>query len=285
MNQKARQLRIAVLLFDPADAGCAYFVDWNHRLSVAGHVSFFARKTLCELDMDVARLAKMVRDEQADGWAVVAAPAQILEWFVQERIPAFALFGRRQGVDLAGAGPDKLVALRQMVDRLVELGHRRIVMVTHKLRRLPELGLFEREFIHALQARGLQTGPYNLPDWDNNAKDLHRCLEGLFRFSPPTAIIADEVPQYFAVMQFCLSRGLRVPKDVSMVCNDSDSSFGLFDSMPARIVWDPDPVIRHLLRWADALSKGRDMRRQVVTPSKFMDGGSVGPVAQGKVVG
>ena len=120
-----------------------------------------------------------------------------------------------------------------------------------------------------------------MPDWDNTAKDLHRCLEGLFRFSPPTAIIADEVPHYVAVMQFCLSRGLRVPKDVSMVCNDSDSTFGLFESMPARIVWDADPVTRHLLRWADELSKGKDMRRQVVTSSRFMDGGSIGQVLRG----
>lgn len=280
LNQKARQLRIAVLLFEPTDGGRSYCVDLNHRLRDAGHISFFAHRTLFELDLDVARVAKLVKEEHADGWVVVSGSVQVLEWFVQEQIPVFAFFGRRQDLDIAGAGPDKIKALQQAVDRLVELGHQRIVLLTHQIRRLPEPGLFERAFIHALEQKGLPTGPYNLPDWDNSVKDFHRCLEGLFRFSPPTAIITDEVPQYAAVMQFCLSRGLRVPKDLSMVCNDSDTIFDLFQSMPARIDWDAEPVIRHLLRWAAALSKGKNMRRQVMTPAKFIEGGSIGPVSR-----
>ncbi len=254
-------------------------MDLNHRLRDVGHVSFFARRSLFELDLDVARIAKLVKEEQAAGWVVMAGSVQILEWFVQERIPTFAFFGRRQNLDIAGAGPDKIKAIQQVVDRLVGLGHRRIVLLTHQIRRLPEPGLFERAFIQALEQKGLPAGPYNLPDWDNNVKDFHRCLEGLFRISPPTAIFTDEVSQYVAVMQFCLSRGLRVPRDVSMFCNDSEAVFDLFESKPARIDWDAEPVIRHLLRWADALSKGKNIRRQIMTPAKFIEGGGIGPVS------
>ena len=52
----------------------------------------------------------------------------MLEWFAEHRLPTFAFVGRRRGVRIASTGPDKEPAMRTLVRRLVELGHRRTLM-------------------------------------------------------------------------------------------------------------------------------------------------------------
>ena len=41
-----------------------------------------------------------------DAWVIIAGSREVLEWFVEQQIPAFALFGRRDGLPIAGVGPD-----------------------------------------------------------------------------------------------------------------------------------------------------------------------------------
>ena len=55
---------------------------------------------------------------EADAWIIVSGSRPLLEWFVFKEIPVFALFGRRRGLLIAGAGPDQKFAMQMMMDRL-----------------------------------------------------------------------------------------------------------------------------------------------------------------------
>jgi hypothetical protein len=68
-----------------------------------------------------------VRETPADAWVVEGASQEVLEWFIQEGILAFAMFGRRRGLPIAAAGPDKTESYRVVVRRLAALGHQRMV--------------------------------------------------------------------------------------------------------------------------------------------------------------
>jgi DNA-binding LacI/PurR family transcriptional regulator len=97
---------------------------------------------------------------------------------------------------------------------------------------------------------GISTGAYNLPDWEEDLGGFHRLLHNLFQHTPPTALVVDESIFLVATMLFLQSRGLQVPKDVSLICTDGDprTSRGAVRRSPTSIGTPPRPA--RLSSWA-----------------------------------
>lgn len=270
-------MRIAILAYDQANLKKDYIGHIQNKLEMAGHTVIIAQKSLMELDMKVSRIRKVVADIEADAWVVVAGSHEVLEWFAtRQPKPVMALFGRMKSLPIASAGTDKTEAQRAAIKRLVGLGHHRIVKLVREERRKPNLGSLEQAYLNELAAQGITTGPFNLPDWENNPEGFHRCLDTLFSHTPPTAIFMDELPLYTATMHFLTSRGLRVPEDVSLVSFRDHPSFEWCRPSVAHIAWDNRPLVRHILHWITNLSQGRDDKLQKLIKAKFIDGGTVG---------
>ena len=277
IRKAAPALRIGILLSEAAERRLDYIVELQHGLTEAGHAAVFAARTMGELDLDLRKIRRMVLEAKADAWVVMAATAEVLEWFAQGRTPAFAVFGRRRGKRIAGAGPDKRSAYAEATRRLVELGHRRIVLLARPRRRLPEPGRPEQAFLNELAAHGLPVGDYNLPDWEETPAGFHARLNELFRVTPPTALILDESPLFFGARQFLAQRRLRIPEDVSLVCTDYSPDFDWCQPPVSHIRWDSRPVVRCALRWAANVSRSKEDLRQTETPAEFVHGGTIGP--------
>jgi DNA-binding LacI/PurR family transcriptional regulator len=273
-------LQIAFLARDQSDQKTGYVLDILHSLESAGHSALFSSKSMTDLGTDVQRIARFVKRTDADAWIILGAPRDVLEWFVAQKIPAMAFAGRRRGLPIAAVGPDKPSVIRCLTRRLVELGHRRIVLLARRGRRLPKPGLFERCFLEELVAHGIPTGDYNLPDWEENLDGFHDCLASIFEHSPPTALIVEEAPFFAATQQFLAGRGLRVPQDVSLVSTDDDSMFEWCKPSISHIRWDSRPVVRRIVRWATNVSHGKEDLRQTVTKAEFVEGGTIGPAAK-----
>ena len=272
-------LRIAILIGRPLDRAQDFMINVKHRLTEDGHMAFHPRPCLHDLGMDVRRVAKLVRDTAADAWVVVGASREVLEWFAMQPVPACAMFGQRDGVPLAGGGPDKSPAYAEATRQLLELGHRRIVLLTHRLRRLPQPGTSERAFLAELASAGIEPADYyHLPDWEETVDGFHARLESLFQVTPPSAMIVDSAPLFSGVAQFLSRQGLRVPEDVSLVCTDESPGFRWHRPSVAHIRWDRGPVVRRVVNWAANISRGKTDIRQVPTPAEFVPGGSIGPV-------
>jgi DNA-binding LacI/PurR family transcriptional regulator len=231
--------------------------------------------------MKVARVARLVASTAADAWVVTGGSREVLEWFAARAVPAFALFGRRRGLPLAGAGPDKPPAVAAATRALLELGHRRIVLLARSGRRLPQPGASERMFLRTLAEHGIVPGPYNLPDWEETPAGFHLRLADLFRVTPPTRIIIEEARFFFAAQQFFGRHGLQVPEDVSLVCTDGDPYFEWCEPSVAHIAWDTRPVVRRIERWVANLSRGVPDLKQTPTRAKFVRGGTIGPPPEG----
>lgn len=274
-----RPLRVTILLNEAADRRLDYLVELLHELVEAGHAASFGSRTLVDLEVDVKRIGRFVSKTEADAWIVVAGSREVLEWFAARSIPTFALFGHRRGLPVAGAGPDKSPAMTLAVEALIHLGHKRIVLLARSRRRLPQPGAPERAFLEALAARGIPTGPYNLPEWEESREGFAARLDALFRITPPTALIVDEAPFLVAALHFLARRGIRVPADVSLVCTDDDISFAWCDPPITHIRWDSRPVVNRILRWAARVRQGRKDVRQTFTGSVFVRGGTIGPPA------
>jgi DNA-binding LacI/PurR family transcriptional regulator len=198
---------------------------------------------------------------------------------------ALALFGGCAQVRIASAFPVMLSGITEAVHRLIELGHRRIVMLTREEHRKPRLSHPEQVFLNQLEAAGIRTGSYNVPDWEESGKGLKRLIEELFRHSPPTAMIFQEAHLFTVTRLLLADRGISAPLDVSLVVADTDLSFEWCDPIPSHIHWDYRPVVRRMVSWAKNVAAGKEDRRKIGTESKFVEGGTIGPIVDRKPPG
>jgi len=278
---KTTPIRVEVILYEEADAQNDCILDLRHDLQSAGHLLTFAPQTLMKMKQDPARVEKMVGERAGRAWIVQSGSRPVLEWFVEQSIPAFALFGLMTGLPIAGAGPDKLPALREVIAHLYDLGHRKIVMLVREERRLSGYGIFEKVFLEELKNRGLSAGRYNLPEWEESAVGLRRCLESLLQLTPPTAILVTDPILYLAVKNYLADHRGAFLRKVALVCTDYDPRFDWCDPPVVHFKWDNRPLVRQVVRWVNNLARGADDRKQRLVPSRLVskDGLQVPPTA------
>jgi DNA-binding LacI/PurR family transcriptional regulator len=269
---------VRVFLYEKQDCGNIIISSIMAGLLEAEMDSDYAGPALKDLGMQVERVARYVKKNPADAWVVCAASREVLEWFANQPIPVLAMYGSHNGLPIAAVYPIMIPGQTAAVRRLIELGHKRIVMLAREERRKPQLSRPEQAFIDELEAAGIPTGDYNLPDWEESREGLSRLLCELFRFSPPTALILQEA-QLFAAVRYHLSdRGIIAPRDVSLLVADDDPSFVWCNPSPSRLQWDYQPAVRHVLRWAKNVAASKEDLRKCGTESKFVEGGTIGPV-------
>jgi DNA-binding LacI/PurR family transcriptional regulator/DNA-binding transcriptional regulator YhcF (GntR family) len=273
----AESLDIRILSYSVREFTEAVIQDAIKLIGAAGHTVKFADKTLMEMKMDVRRVAAHVSNQPADAWVVYAGSREILEWFSESAVPAFALAGRMKGIAIAGVKPDKIHAQKIAVQRLIELGHRRIVKIVRPERVNPYPATVEQAFLDELERHGIKTGAYNLAVWEGGISEFHQCIESLFQFTPPTALFLDEPMLFLATQQHLARKGLLAPEHVSLIGNDPDPYYEMFDPPISHITWKREDIARAMARWVDRVGRGKDDRRQTLTKSFFVEGGTIGP--------
>jgi DNA-binding LacI/PurR family transcriptional regulator len=117
---------------------------------------------------------------------------KVLEWFASQSVPAFALYGRRQGVILANTGPLTRLALVGITVKLFNLEHHRIVMLSWEMRRVPEPSEFEQTFLNRLRDHRIEVGSYHFIAWEEGRDGFQSLLKSLFKVDPPSALIVHE---------------------------------------------------------------------------------------------
>jgi DNA-binding LacI/PurR family transcriptional regulator/DNA-binding transcriptional regulator YhcF (GntR family) len=277
-EQTKAVLRVRILLYEESERSMPDKVELLVRLQEAGHAADFAPKTLQDLGMKVERVARFVEKNPADAWVVCSASREVLTWFSIFPVPAIAMYGRFTGVPIACVSPRKIPAMQAAVRKLVAWGHGRIVMIAREERRKPEPALFEGAFLKELAALGVPTGDYNLPNWEETPDGLNACLDTLFRHTPPTAIILTETAFFMSLQQYLSRRGIQMPDHLSLICLDPDPAFTWCKPTIAHIDCNYRPLVKRILSWADHVALGREDREQSLFPSKFVDGGTLGPV-------
>jgi DNA-binding LacI/PurR family transcriptional regulator len=277
-DRRSGGLRIGFFAGEAEDLRRNYILDLRHQLAAGGHSIHFPSQDLFNLGMDTERIARMASGMEVDAWVVMAGSRGVLEWFAAREAPVMAIFGRRRGLPIASVGPDKVAAMSAAARELIRLGHRRIVLLARRMRRLPEPGASERAVLEELSAHGIEPGTYHLPDWEESVEGFHECLEALFQLTPPTALVVEEVPFFLTVQQFLAGRGIRVPEDVSLVCTDHSPDFDWFRPTVAHIHWNSGPLVRRILRWASKVANGGVDRHHTLTSAEFVEGGTIGPV-------
>lgn len=272
-----KALKVNILPYDPDDTKHHYMIQIRDQLLRAGHQAAFGPKSLTELRMDLSRIQNSIARNPADAWIVQSAGREVLEWFSRQDFPSFALFGRFRNVPLAAAGTGKEEAIADAVKQLHELGHRRIVMLVQEEQCLPHPASIPRQFLSALDKLGIPSGRYNLPYWQKGGESFRKCLDSLFQHTPPTALFIPEPPLFIAAQQHLARRGIVAPDQVSLICHDPSPVFHYCHPSIAHIGYDLVPCIKRVLEWTRNVASRKPDLRQVVSKSRFIPGGTIGP--------
>jgi len=276
-----RCLRVGIMLYDPLEDddghGVRLMSGIRRSIEALGHTCIFSDRCLAELKEDLPRISRHVNAADADAWIVLAASRTVLEWFVAQPFATYAIGGRFQDLAVACSATRIAPALESMVNSLVNQGHRRIVMLAPTYLRkptpIPSIG----RYLALLEEHGIDASEYHLPHFEDSAEGLEKCLNALFRITPPTALMVNQTTDCAAVFFFLARRGLRVPRDVSVVLSIEEPVFRR--CLPA-IDHFRAPMKEHIesiTRWVKGVAMGRPNKRQVILDAVYVPGGTVGP--------
>ncbi|BCU75847.1 substrate-binding domain-containing protein [Luteolibacter sp. LG18] len=276
-----RSLRIGMLLRDDLPKSPAYMQELClklvHDLEALGHQPVLAPKSIGDLGLDPARVGRMVAKFRADAWIISGAPPDVLDGFHHRGLPFLSLGGHVSSYPMASASISSAKAVDATVDHLIDLGHRRIVLVCLPDWVRPVPGPMVSHFFRKLQAAGLPASEYNAPFHETTPEGFGKLLESLFRLTPPTALIVPHMHYAFAAMSFLASRGLSVPRDVSLVVRSPDPAFDWVRPHIAHFHYPVDALFRRILRWVDACSKGLPDHESLAVDAVLVPGESLAP--------
>lgn len=282
-RKRAASLRFGMLHYEALTASRLDVLSIRQELMNSGHDVIACTKNMAEMGMRVDRIAPLIRSIDVDAWIISSGSREILEWFAQQEKPAFALHGRLMGVNMAGMAIRKTPVISTVIEKLSGLGHRRIVLLTRSERRVPQPGFFERSFINDLERHGIQTGVYNIPDWEDTPEGLEQIINSLFRSTPPTAILVGDSTLFHATQLQLASKGVVAPKDVSLFCNDFEESFRWVRPEISHIWWDHRPFVRRIANWAKNVAQGKEDTKKSFIKAHLREGGTIGPVNSGRL--
>ena len=273
---QASSIKIGILCYDQQLALRSDTLQLRQTIIDSGHTPVIASKSMQDLGMKLNRIIKHINSHDVDAWMIYGGTSELLQWFSNHELPAFAIYGRLNSANIAGIGIKKSKVTHQLVEQLVALNHKRIVLLVREERRKPTLGLPEREFLNSLESHGIQTGPYNIPDWTDTPEGLEQCLDKLFKHTPPTALIICDSASFHAVQVYLAGRGIKAPHDISLFCNDYCESFDWCRPPISHIDWDHRPTIRRAVQWIDNISKGIEDKKLSYIMAKHVEGGTIG---------
>ena len=184
---------------------------------------------------------------RVDGLVLTVADAarnRALDKLDREQVPYVLVYnqlGRRAGTPRPTVSVDNRAAARQMVEHLIDLGHRRIAMVAGSFRQSDRTRLRHRGYLDALRAADLPAPPpVELPFM---AADARLPLQDLMnRREPPTALFCSSDQLAMMVMRDLARLGRAVPGDVSVAGFDGVQLGTLTSPMLSTVV-QPSPQI------------------------------------------
>lgn len=229
----------------------------------ARHIRLFQQR---RVDGLMLSLASENHSETLDALAGIETPIVVID---RELPPATAA---------SAVLSDHRSGMRAAAEQLIELGHRRIGLISGSVDLRPtrerEAALREVCAEHADVSAVCQAGSFSAAHGARSTADL------LDSAQPPTALVAGSNQILIGMLRELRSRRLTMPADISVITCDEVPLSELHEPPIATIVRDPVSIGR---RAAELLlgRLGGDQPRHVVLPSMFTPSASCGPPAHG----
>src|SRR5246500_2295855 len=182
-----------------------------------------------------------------------------LAYLEQNRVPT-VLLDRLVSRRFNQVGVENKRAIKELVEHLYNLGHRRIAMIAGR----PHVATtFERveAYKRTLRDHGLPVDEAMIHDGSEEAESFHRLLPLKL---PPTAILAGNNRSMMRLMQYVHTTGLRVPRDIAVVGFDDFEWADYFHPRLTVIAQPIEAIAKRAILLLAASIENPDAKRQTL---------------------
>jgi DNA-binding LacI/PurR family transcriptional regulator len=223
-------------------------------------------------------LEQSVRQTQAACWIVSYSPAPVQRWFAERGAPAVVMGSRHEGVELPAIDFDHEAICHHAGGQFARLGHERVAFLR------PEVGgagalASDRGFLDGFRAARPTAPSPQILRYGAGVPSMQTALDELFRpTTAPTGLFVHRALDALTVVSYLGHRGLRIPKDVSLVLGQHDPIVDCLIPSIASYRGDIRKYAARLSRMVLQLARtGESPTRQVFLLAEFKPGESLGP--------
>jgi LacI family transcriptional regulator len=252
-------------------------VESGYRLETHAGPKFFSRRP-------GAALAKLTARFHCDAWILTFSNRACQAWFHSRRLPVVILGTAHEGLDLPYVDVDMHGIARHAANFLLGRGHRRLCLVLPEKNRAGDRRT-EAGFLEAARSWvGADVATFVFRH-DGTMTTLRRMTDRILKLAdPPTALFIANPYHYIAVAGLLAERGLKVPRDISLLCREDDYCLRYLPVEPSRYRHRPERRARAMfaaVMHALAAKSNRRTTRQVLLLPEFVAGASVARRADG----
>lgn len=207
------------------------------QLTAAGCEVQFHVHPACYTAHPERALARFVAEHPATVWLILSAQEPMQRWFASQPISCLILGSCAPGINLPSVDVDHHAACLHAGGMLWRKGHRHIAMVLFKGVYGGDIASEEglRESLKDKLGTSLQILRH-----DHQTDTLCAQLDEAMRSPrPPTAFLVGGATQVITVMMHLMRRGLRIPKDVTVISRDNDPILDATRPTVARYAVEP----------------------------------------------
>lgn len=223
-------------------------------------------------------LARLVAQNPQRCWILAHSNRQVQQWFHDQAIPCIIAGSSHPGLPLPNVDLDFFAMCRHAAGAMLRLGHRRVAYFARCSDRAGDLES-ERGFEDGIRRSTHRETDYVIVRHDGSVDGAYRALARMFAVAtPPTAVLVAQASFYLTTVAFLGERGMRVPRDVSLLCREDETFLGFLKPAPARYACNPTTYARRLrLQLAFAGEPGAPTIHRI--EPRFIAGDSLGPHA------
>ncbi len=192
-------------------------------------------------------LERLIGQHPHSAWVLTLSSEAMQRWFARRGAPCLVAGSTYADVALPHYDLDFCAICRHAAGVLLGLGHRRLALLNRESRRAGDVDS-ERGFLEGVRASSRSEATadiaYHRDDMESVARALKRLLD---RKNPPTALVVSNTYAYLSTASLLAQRGLRVPRDISLISRDDDHFLASLAPPPARYVVDPHLFAKKML--------------------------------------
>jgi len=251
--------------------------DTRLRLEAQGRALHFVSPRLFHLKHPHGHLRRLVREHPSAAWVLYAVSEPIQRWFEQQDIPTLLFETPFDGVNLPFVTDDWEAAAFHAGIQLMRHGHRIVGIFEYRERR-PGLLAEERGLERALSTVQPPGRLVVFKD-DLTPPSVAHSFDQAFELGePPTALVLTRAAQVLTCFSWLVSRGIRAPQDISVVCLPNDSWFSELHPPLSHYRADAQATARHIGdRVLELVAVGRVARKSIRLHREYMPGATIGP--------
>ncbi len=254
--------------------------DAQKQLTESGRTLQFVSPEIFHLKDPKYQLQNLVQTHPSAAWVLYATSSPIQKWFMKSGLPVLIHGWPYPGVNLPYVTKAWEPAGFHLGLQLIRHGHKNIGMFEYVERGVGAM-LIERGLRRAIETAGGGTKLCVFKD-ERTPESIAKAYTSAFKLKErPTAMVLTSSNHLLTCFSWLVSKGIRVPDDVSLVVMPNDTWYS--DFFPPLCHYKPNTKsLSHGIaeRVLELIEHGRIIRKSLEVPVEYVPGATIGPTPQ-----